>query len=340
MTELGLSGWAARLRLDKYSAVYLLIAFFIFFGLTEGDTFLTWTSTRLVLTEKAIVGVLALAFLIPLAADTFDLSIGAVMSFSLVIVNSLALNTDIPTGVAAVIAIAACAVVGFVSGFIVVRLGVNSFIATLGMSQVVSGIILAISDNRQITRAIGDTYRDFGRTNVFGLPLYFWYMILLAIVLWYVLEHTPLGRYLFATGGNREAARLSGISTDTLTWASLVVSAVIAGFAGIIWSWKVGTFSNSVGPGFLFPAVAAVFFGASQLRGRANVWGTLLAVYALAFGVKGLQLRFSTNTFWIEPLFEGVTLIIAVAIAARKGIIKVKRRDRTPTDLAIEPDAP
>ena len=334
--------WIHRLGFDRFSALYLWAAFMIFFGITQTSTFLDWNgSIKLVLTEKAVVGILAIAFLIPLATDTFDLSVGHMMSFSLVIVTSLSKDTGMPEVVSASIAILACALAGFISGFVVVRLRVNSFIATLGMSQLLAGIVLKISGNRQITEALSDGYRNVGRDSLgallhvtppgwlrypFDLPMYVWYLALLAVAAWYVLEHTPLGRYLFATGGSREAARLSGVSTDLLTWASLVTSAVVAGFAGIVWSWKVGNFANTVGPGYLFPAVAAVFFGASQLRGRPNVWGSLIAVYALAFGVKGLQLTFENQTFWIEPVFEGLTLGIAVALAARHGIIRVKRR--------------
>jgi len=208
----------------------------------------------------------------------------------------------------------------------VVKLRVNSFIATLGMSQVLSALILYISENRQISGVLSNGYRSIGTHDLFGLPLYFWYLLGLAAVLWFLLEHTPLGRYLFATGGNREAARLSGLNTDRLTWLSLIASGVLAGFAGIVFSWRTPIFSQTTGPGFLFPAVAAVFFGASQLKGRPNVWGTLIAVYALAFGVKGLQLFFSAGTYWIEPLFEGLSLLGAVAIASRKGIVKVPRR--------------
>jgi ribose transport system permease protein len=319
--------WTSRIGLDRFSALYLWALFMIVFSFTS-DQFLNWTSIRLVLTEKVIVAILALAFLIPLTSDTFDLSIGHMMGFSLVIVNVLARDhPGIPQGVSAVIALLACAVVGFISGFIVVRLRVNSFIATLGMSQVLTALTLMISGNRQINDAFSDAYRNFGRHKIFDLPMYFYFLIILAFLVWYVLEHTPIGRYLFATGGNREAARLAGVKTDTYAWGTLVVSALIAGFAGLVQSWKVGTFGNDVGPGFLFPAVAAVFFGASQLKGRPNVWGTLIAVFTLAFGVKGLQLTFTGgNKPWIEPLFEGFSLLIAVAFASRQGIIKIPKR--------------
>jgi len=184
-----------------------------------------------------------------------------------------------------------------------------------------------------------DAYRDIGRTKYLGLPVYFYLMLLCALIIWYVLEHTPLGRYLFATGGNLEAARLSGLSTDTLRWGTLVASALIAGFAGLVHTWKVGTYSSSIGPGYLFPAIAAVFFGASQLKGRPNVWGTLIALYALAFGVKGLQLTFSSGTAWIEPLFEGVSLLVAVALASRQGIIQVRKRRPIPDETVAPSEA-
>lgn len=319
--------WIQRLRLDKYSALYLWAGFMIVFGLTQSQ-FLTTTSIKLVLTERAIIAVLALAFLVPLVADTFDLSIGVMMGFSIVITTALSQNTDNPQVLNAVIAMAACAAVGFVSGFIVVKLNVNSFIATLGMSQVLVAANILISGNRSISGVLDDGYRDIGRRQILGLPLYFYLMLLVALLIWFVFEQTPLGRYLFATGGNLEAARLSGLPTDWLRWGTLVASAMIAGLAGLIHTWKVGTYSASIGPGYLFPAIAAVFFGASQLKGRPNVWGTLIALYCLAFGVKGLQLTFTSGTAWIEPLFEGVSLLVAVALASRQGIIKVRKRNK------------
>ena len=191
----------------------------------------------------------------------------------------------------------------------------------------------------RVERSKSDAYRDFGRAEFLGLPLYFYFVIVLALIIWFVLEQTPLGRYLFATGGNVDAARLSGLPTDVLRWGTLVASAVVASFAGLIHTWKVGTYSSSIGPGFLFPAVAAVFFGASQSKGRPNVWGTLIAVYALAFGVEGLQLTFTSGTAWIEPLFEGVSLLIAVALASRQGVIKVPKRKKATEGAAPPPDA-
>lgn len=254
------------------------------------------------------------------------------MSMSLVMSATLVNNGTTSGPVAMVIALAACAVAGFLSGFLVVRLKVNSFIATLGMSQVITAVVLKTS-SQSINAAFSDTYRNIGRGELFGLPRYMYYLLVLAFIVWYVFEHTPVGRHMFATGGNPEAARLAGVQTDRLIWGSLVASAVIAGFAGTVYSWKVGNYAQTVGPGYLFPAIAAVFFGASQLKFRANVWGTFIALYALAWGIKGLQLTFISNTRWIEPLFQGISLLAAVSLASHQGIIRV-RKDKDKPDTS------
>lgn len=327
-----------RLRIDKYSALYLWALFMIWFGITKQDTFLSSTSLKLVLQENVITGVLALAFLVPLATGTFDLSIGAMMSMSLVIMTTLAKNDAVSPVLGMFIALLACGFTGAISGLFVVKLRVNSFIATLGMSQVITAVVLRTS-NQSISDPFDKAYHQIGQRQILGQPLYVYFLFILATIVWFVLEHTPVGRFMFAAGGNPEAARLAGVRTDRLAWGSLVASAVIAGYAGIVSSWKVGNFSQSIGPGFLFPAIAAVFFGASQLKGRPNVWGALIALYSLAWGIKGLQLTFSQNTIWIEPLFQGVSLLAAVALASWQGVIKVKKRKSSPESAVDSPVA-
>jgi ribose transport system permease protein len=161
----------------------------------------------------------------------------------------------------------------------------------------------------------------------------------LAAVIWYVLEFTPIGRYLFATGGNPDAARLAGVPTDRVAWGAFVASAVIAGLAGVIFSMQNGLFSASIGPGYLFPAVAAVFLGASQLSQRPNVWGTLIAYFALAFGIQGLSLSASSAAVWSQPVFQGVSLIIAVAVASRPVVRRLRAPKAGGTPGGVSSDA-
>ena len=328
----------SRLGLDKYSALYLWGFFIIVFTALEGRTFLSTTSAKTILIENVIVGVLAISFLIPLTTGTYDLSIGTMMTMSLVITNWFAKNTGAPQVVGMLVGLGACAIAGFISGFVVIKLRVNSFIATLGMSQIITAFVYFTSE-QTISGAITKNYQKIGNHLLFGLPLFCYYLGAIAVIVWFVLEHTPIGRHMFATGGNTEAARLAGVATDRLVWESLVVSGVVAGFAGIVYSWKVGTYGPNIGPGYLFPAIAAVFFGASQIKGRPNVWGAMIALLALATGIKGIQLHFSGSTRWIEPLFYGLSLLMAVSLASRSQVIKIPKRKKPPK-VAPEPAPP
>jgi ribose transport system permease protein len=328
--------------LGKYSALFLWAAFMIIFGLAKPHVFLSVSTLRLTAAEGVVTAILALAFLVPLAAGAYDLSIGAMMGLSLVVVNWFGANhPSVPIALVAVGSVVLCCLVGLLSGFIVVRFRVNSLIATLGMSQVLIAVELKISDNRQITGAFSNHFESLGSRNVAGVPIVLVYLLVLAVIIWFILEHTPVGRYLFAVGGNPEAARLAGLPADRLTYASLVASAGIAGIAGVIFAMKVGTFSVDSGPGLLFPALAAVFFGASQFSRRPNVWGTLVAYFALAYGVKGLQIAFGPGTFWIQPLFQGATLLIAVALASRVvGQTRRSRRAQREASMSVDVDEP
>ncbi|MBN9619243.1 MAG: ABC transporter permease, partial [Actinobacteria bacterium] len=154
-----------------------------------------------------------------------------------------------------------------------------------------------------------------------GIPILTIYVVVLAVVVWYVLQHTPLGRRLQATGVNADASRLAGIRTGRFVFGALVATGGFASIAGILVAARISTISTSVGPPYLLPAFAACFLGTTQFRpGRFNVWGTLVALYLLATGVKGLQL--AGGQLWVTDLFNGVALIGAVSIA----VVSERRR--------------
>ncbi len=319
----------SKLAPRRISAIYLLGVFIVLFGALRPETFLTEVTFTLIFRSGVVTCILALAFLVPLTAGVYDLSIGSVMALSLGTIVFLSLNTDLSAPVTVVIALLACALSGAVSGFIVVKLHVDSFIATLGVSQVLTGVVLLMSKNTQLIGDFPDYWSELGNGDLLGVPRVVYMLVLLALVMWYVLEFTSIGRHLLATGGNREAARLAGVPTERVLWSAFIASGVIAGIAGAIFSMQSAVFSASIGPGYLFPAVAAVFLGASQLSQRPNVWGTLIAYFALAFGIQGLALTTASGSVWSQPVFQGVSLIIAVAVASRPVVRKLRTSKAT-----------
>ena len=144
-----------------------------------------------------------------------------------------------------------------------------------------------------------------------GLTLPVFYAVVLATIIWYVLEHTATGRRIYATGFNKEATRLASVRTERLRFGSLIVSSTLAGFAGIVLASNLGSGSPTAGTTYLLPAVAAVFLGATQLKhGRFNAWGTIIAVLILGTGTTGLGLAKVDQ--WAQDVFTGVVLIAAL----------------------------
>ncbi|HSY14875.1 MAG TPA: ABC transporter permease [Jatrophihabitantaceae bacterium] len=315
----------AAFSISKVSAIYLWIVFMIIFGVTQFHLFLTFDTTQLVFSQGAVTAVIALAFVVPLSTGTYDLSIGAMMSSGIVLTSWLGANTHLPMAVVVIAVVAFSGAVGAITGFVVVKLHVNSFIATLGMSQLLSAFQLFSSNNQQVPGNFSPAFLRLGNGDIYHIPYVILYLLAIAVVMWFVLEQTPIGRRMYAIGGNREAARLVGINVDRMVWGSLICSACIAGFAGVMYASQVGAYTSDVGPGYLFPALAAVFFGASQFKRRPNVWGTVIAYFSLAFGIQGLTLQYGAGAFWVSPLFQGVALVSAVALASRTGAVRVGR---------------
>ena len=338
----GLRRTAELLSVRRISVIYLLAVIVLIFGIAIPDLFLSSVTMQVVASSQAVIVLIAFAAMLPLIAGEFDITIGANMALALAIVATQSdAHPERSLLLVCVVAVLICGLVGLVNGYLVVKLGLNSFIATLAMSQVLAAIALNLSENQQVRGSFPEGFSDFGQAKWLGIPVPLLAAVLVGIVLWYVLEWTKLGRQLFATGMNREASRLSGVRTDGLIMGSFVASGLIAGAGGVVYAAQVGTFSNSVGAPLLFPAFAAVFLGATQFKRRPNVWGTFLAIMTLALGVQGLQLSLTSGGFWITPMFNGLALLFAVIFSARQRRSRQKTsKDEAPTtppdgDLAV-----
>ena len=311
---------------DRFSGIYLWALFIIVFGIWVPNEFLTTSTLHSVAAQQAVTGMVALAVLIPLSAGLYDLSVGATSNLSGILTVVL-LNNNHWSVVPAILAGVVCGMaVGAVNSFVIVKLGVNSFIATLGMSSILSAVLVIVSSNSQPLPPTSTAWNNFTQTTVAGFQIVVLYLIILGLILWWLLAHTPVGRYFYAVGGNTEAARLSGVRINRWSTVSLLISGTIAGLAGVMFSSLNGP-SLNFGPTLLLPAFAAAFLGSTQLTpGRFNVWGTLLAIYVLATGVQGLQLV--SGASWLSDMFNGVALIVAVALSIKRSPSVLAQRVR------------
>jgi ribose transport system permease protein len=304
---------ARALSFRNISALYIFAVMFIVFSIWVPDTFLQWNTWKALLDSQAVTAILAVGLVIALSAGAFDLAIGAELGFGAIFIAWFLVDKGVGLVPAIALTLIAGGLVGLVNGILVTKVKIDSFIATLGMSSVLLAVIAWVSSSQQIL-GVGSSLEGLGTTEVFGLTLPVYLMLAVGLVVWYLLERTPLGRRVYATGGNIEAARLAGVRVGAVVICSLVACGAIAAFAGLLVTASLGTGDPTIGPAYLLPAFSAAFLGSTQFRGgRFNVWGTIVAVIVLATGVKGLQL--AGAPIWIPDLFNGAALLLAVGLA-------------------------
>ena len=307
-------GLAHDLAFDRIGAVYVWLGIIVVFSLWVPETFPNLATAKQILNANAITALAALSITIPLAARVFDLSFAFVMTLTGVVVAHLIAKDGVPVVPAIALALGVGVGVGVINAVVVVVMRIDSFIATLATGSLIAALITMVTNEVPITDAkLGDAFAKIGQTSVGGITLGVFYCAVVALAIWYLLEHTATGRRLYATGFNPDAARLAGVRVDRLRFLSLVVSGGLAGATGIILASTLGSGSPTAGTPYLLPAFAAAFLGATQLKhGRFNAGGTLIAVLLLGTGVTGLALANAPQ--WAGDMFVGIVLIASLAL--------------------------
>ncbi len=321
--------WKRRLSFSNISVIYILIALVVFFGVWKTDLFLTYDTFTGMLNQNAIQALMALSLIMALSCGVFDLSIGYVMSLSSMLTAWLVSPQygNLTPVSAIVIAILVSLLAGAVNGVIVVVFKIDSFIGTLATGSIFYACAVYITDNVPISVGTS-TIRSLGSWSVAQLSLPVFVVAVVMLVLWYVMGHTPTGRAIYATGLGVEAARLAGIRTKRIQFLSLVVSAGIAGTAGVLATAKFSQGSAAVGNPYLIQAFAAVFLGATLFRGSLfNSVGTVIAVVMLGTITVGLALAGVVQQ-WVPYAFQGVILVAALGLGG------LRRRPKAPAPAA------
>lgn len=282
------------------------------FSILRPDTFFSFRTVQTISGSQAVLVVVALALLIPLSAGEFDLSIGGVVGLTLVLIGWLNVIHGWSIGPAIAVALIAGLLVGAVNAFFVVVTGVSSFIVTLGTGTILTGAMLGI--NTRSTGGISPGLVDLMHARLLGLPLAFYFGLLLTILLWYILSHTPVGRYLYFVGSGREVARLSGLKVPQIRAGAFIACSFLGVVAGVMLAGWLGASEVRVGSTYLLSGFAAAFLGTSVIQpGRFNAWGAFIAVYFLVTGITGLALIGFAG--WTEYIFYGTSLVLAVVLS-------------------------
>lgn len=302
-------------------ATVLVFCFFSLWPKTS-EHFLTVVNLSNIVSQQAIVGILALAILVPLTAGQFDFAVGPIAGLAQMLTAGLLVREGMPVLVAIGVALLVGLLVGVISGDAIARIGVNSLIVTLGLSTLLAGVVEWYSGGLAIVGTTLDRLAFFGTHEVLGVPAPAIILLVLAIGMHLLLERTVYGRRLQAIGANRDAARLVGIPVTRYVLFAYVISGALAALAGVVMVARNGAANPGMG-GVTdsLQALTAAFLGATAIRpGRFNVLGTLFAIYLLAFSVTGLSMAGVQG--WVNNMFNGVALFSAVIIST----VLAKRR--------------
>jgi ribose transport system permease protein len=300
--------------LERYALLAVWGIVVVVFAMLRPDTFFTTANFSTIFGSQAVLVVVTLALLPPLTAGDYDLSVAATTGLAGMTLAILNVNHGWSIGMAIAAALAVGLLVGVINGGLVVLLGIDSLIVTLGTSTFIAGVILWISNSQTISGVSIDLIDYVVVKQLLGIPLAFYYGIAVGLIMFYVFEFMPVGRRLLFVGRGRSVARLSGIRVVRLRWGAFVVSGVISAFAGVLYVGTLGSSDPTSSLSFLLPAFAAAFLGATTIMpGRFNPIGSIAAVYFLVTGITGLQLL-GVQTF-VQQLFYGGALVLAVALS-------------------------
>jgi ribose transport system permease protein len=305
-----------------YGLLLILVGMIVVFSFLIPDTFPTLQNLRAILSDKANIALLALAVTIPLSANQFDLSVGFVLGLTHVLAIGFQVKQGLPWGLAVFLTILVGLVLGLANGFLVAVMNIDSFIATLGMGTIVLGLTYWYSGGLQVYGTLAGGFLQLAGARVFTLPVTAFIVLFVGVVLWLVFEYLPIGRYLYVLGANPRAAQLVGISRQKYILGAFMASGVLTAINGVLLASKLRVGQSNVGPDFLLPGFVGALLGATAIRpGRVNAWGTLIAVGVLAVGISGLEQLGAQ--YYVEPLFNGSLLVLAVALtqyAARRRV--------------------
>jgi ribose transport system permease protein len=270
--------------IQRLLALGALVILLVFFSITVPH-FASTNNYIDILTATAVNGVLATGVTFVIITGGIDLSLGTAMTFTSVVMGLVSVNLGLPLPIGLLAAFAAGALVGLTNGFLIAKLKLPPFIATLGMLYVTLGMAQVLSDVHPIYfEAVQPSFQQFFMDKmVFGIPNIVWVMLGGATVAWILLNRTILGRYTFALGSNEEATRLSGVNTDRWKIIVYIVDGLFVGLAGIVIASRMNSAQPGLGMGYELDAIAAAVIGGTSLSGgEGSIVGTIIGAFLIS----------------------------------------------------------
>jgi ribose transport system permease protein len=301
-------------------ALVILLALVLAFALLSED-FLTVNNLRNILRQYSVPAILAVAQTIVIVSAGIDLSVASTAALSGSVMGVLYAHEGWPEPLALLMGLASGFAVGAINGFVITKLRVPDFIATLGAFASVRGVALLVTDGLPVPdytksqegRTVPDSVSTLGSESALGIPLIAIVAGGCAVVGWFILSRTTLGRAAYAIGGNREAARVSGINVERSKWLIYIIAGLLAAVAGFMLTGRQGSANALMGEGMELQSIAAVVVGGTNLfGGEGTIGGTLIGVLIIGVLNNGLNIL-GVAEFW-QRVVNGSIIVAVVAL--------------------------
>lgn len=299
--------------LFRYPEMLTLLGFlvlFVFFSIAS-ESFFTADNVSNIVRQVSINGILAVGMTFVILTGGIDLSVGSVMALTGTIIAGMMINSGLSPIVAILIGIILGAVVGYINGLFTAYARIPAIIVTLAMMEAARGLALLYTGGYPLS-GLPDAYTFLGRGYLFGvIPMPAVIMLIVFIIAYIILNHLPIGRYIYALGGNEEAVRLSGIKVKRIKAFVYVVSGITAAISGMLMTARLASGQPMAGDGYELDAIAAVVLGGTSIAGgRGHIFGTLLG--ALLLGVLSNGLNLMEVSPYVQRVLKGVIIVGAI----------------------------
>ncbi|MFA0048480.1 ribose ABC transporter permease [Vibrio sp. 10N.261.51.F11] len=299
--------------IDQKSLIALLFLIVVVSFLNPN--FFTVDNILNILRQTSVNAIIAVGMTLVILTAGIDLSVGSVLALCGAFAASM-IGMEIPVMIAVPTALVAGAALGAISGVIIAKGKVQAFIATLVTMTLLRGVTMVYTDGRPISTGFTDTadaFAWFGTGYAMGVPVPVWIMVVVFASVWYLLNHTRFGRYVYALGGNESATRLSGIDVDKVKIGVYAICGLLAAVAGIIVASRLSSAQPTAGMGYELDAIAAVVLGGTSLAGgRGRIMGTLIG--ALIIGFLNNALNLLDVSSYYQMIAKAVVILLAVLV--------------------------
>lgn len=321
----GSGGFDWRHFFRTYAIILILIGLIIIMTVLTHGLFIQPENLINVVRQVSAIGIIAIGMTFVIITLGIDLSVGSILALAAVVASSLAQapsdsmkypGLDLPIIVAVLAGLAVGAAMGFTNGFLISKFKIAPFIATLGMMSVARGLALIYTDGRPISN-LEEPYNWIGQGDILGIPTPIVIFGAVAFLAHMLLNYTRFGRYVYAIGGNEQAARVSGIRIPRMTILIYTISGILAALAGVILSARIGSGNPQLGTGIELDAITAAVIGGTSFKGGiGTVWGAIVG--AMIIGIINNGLNLLNVSPFMQLVVKGIIIILALILDERK----------------------